>query len=704
MAATPDPRISATGRNTVTRAALPRRTVLAGAAAGTVVLGAAAATVPGLGEPLGARAQAAPDSGEYRIGLGISDITGPAAECGMMGYSQQDQTTAGIHLRPRARAFVFATGESRIVFAVAENAMIFQSVHHGVLTELARRFGDLYTEHNVLLTSTHSHAVCGGAAHDYAYNLSILGFQQQVYDAEVNGLVEAISTAHADLGPGTLTLGRSELHDASVNRSRVAFDRNPAEDRAHFPEAVDPAVTALGISKGGRQVGAITWFATHNTSMTNKNRLISADNKGYASFTHEHTDHGVRYLDGAPEFVAAFAQTNAGDMSPNLNLAPGSGPTDNEFDNTRIIGERQYEASRTALENARPSSGPVGSVFCYIDLSDITVDARFAPGGVPRHTAPPAAGVSLFAGSVEDGPGLPGGPIQEGVRHPFLESLGDPHPAVPAWLADAQAPKAVAVPFTLLPPAPWVPSVVPVQIMRIGALYLAAAGAEFTIVAGLRIRRAVADALGVGLDQVLTQGYANAYHEYVTTPEEYDAQQYEGASTLFGRNTLPAYQQEFTRLATALAAGTTVDRGPAPRDLSHLQPNFVLPPGPDTAPPGQDFGAALIQPAASYSRGARATVEFVSAHPKHNPRRNGTFLEVQRLVDARWVRVANEGEWNIRFHWSKRPPATSVAGFTWDIPGDAPTGRHRFVHYADRMAPDATLHPVIGISNEFDIT
>ncbi|NUP27078.1 MAG: alkaline ceramidase, partial [Nocardia sp.] len=239
--------------------------------------------VPGLTEPLGARAGAVPDSGEYRIGLGISDITGPAAECGMMGYSQQDQTTAGIHLRPRARAFVFAAGDQRIVFAVAENAMIFQSVHRGVLTELARRFGDLYTEHNVLLTSTHSHAVCGGAAHDYAYNLSILGFQQQVYDAEVNGLVEAIVAAHADLGPGSLVLGSSELHDASVNRSRVAFDRNPAADREHFPGAVDPAVTVLGITKGGRQVGAITWFATHNTSMTNQNRMISADNQRYAS-------------------------------------------------------------------------------------------------------------------------------------------------------------------------------------------------------------------------------------------------------------------------------------------------------------------------------------------------------------------------------------------------------------------------------------
>ncbi|QIS08627.1 hypothetical protein F5544_03565 [Nocardia arthritidis] len=304
-----------------TRMSVPRRTVLAGTVAGTAAL-----TVPVTLAASTALAPAARAAGGYLLGVGISDITGPAAECGMMGYSQLEQQTAGIHLRPRARAFIIDDGNRRIVFVVADNGMIFQSVHRGVLLELARRFGDRYTEQNVLLTSIHSHATCGGSSNDYAYNLSILGFQQQVYDAEVNGIVEAIAAADADLGPGSLAIGRGELHDASVNRSRVAFERNPIADREVFPNAIDPAVTVLSFVKGGKPVGAITWFATHATSMTNQNHLISGDNKGYASFSYEHIEHGVRYLDGAPDFVAAFPQTNAGDLSPNLNLRPGSGP------------------------------------------------------------------------------------------------------------------------------------------------------------------------------------------------------------------------------------------------------------------------------------------------------------------------------------------------------------------------------------------
>jgi neutral ceramidase len=46
-------------------------------------------------------------------------------------------------------------------------------------------------------------------------------------------------------------------------------------------------------------------------------------------------------------------------------------------------------------------------------------------------------------------------------------------------------------------------------------------------------------------------GYANAYSGYVTTPEEYDLQHYEGASTLYGPHTLAAYRQTFGMLATA---------------------------------------------------------------------------------------------------------------------------------------------------------
>ena len=116
--------------------------------------------------------------------------------------------------------------------------------------------------------------------------------------------------------------------------------------------------------------------------------------------------------------------------------------------------------------------------------------------------------------------------------------------------------------------------------MRLGPLVLIALAQEVTIVAGLRLRRAVADVLGVPTRHVLVQGYANDYAGYVTTPEEYGAQRYEGGHTMFGRWELPAYVQEVTRLARDLRDGadcktstrTPVTRSPRPARRTTTSP------------------------------------------------------------------------------------------------------------------------------------
>lgn len=648
-----------------------RRNVLAGAAAAPLALSALGAT---------ASASAAGDSG-YLVGCGIADVTGPAAENGMMGYSMPQQQTAGIHLRTRARAYVIADGSTRIAFVTAELGALFQSVHQGVMRALAAKYGDLYTERNVLLNATHTHSACGGDSHYAAYDLSILGFQQQVYDGVVDGIVEAISQAHERLAPGTIHIGRAELTDASVNRSRTAFELNPRSDKDHFPLSIDPAVTVLRFSQGGTDVGAITWFATHGTSMTNGNKLISSDNKGYAAYTWEHDHAGVRYLDGPPGFVACFAQTNSGDMSPNLELKPGAGPTDDEVENTRIIGERQFRAAKTAFDGAAETvRGPLGHRMCYVDMSTVDVAAKYAPDGKPHRTAAAAIGVSMLAGSTEDGPGLP---LPEGVKNPFIDWLGGIDAPIPAALADAQAPKVVAVPFGAMKPYPWAPEVLPLQIVRIGQFHLVAGPAEYTIVAGLRIRRTVAAELGVPLENVLMQGYSNAYSQYVTTPEEYDSQQYEGASTLFGRYTLPAYQQEFAKLAAAMRTGAAVPHGPVPRDLRgklvNFQPGVVF----DSPQLLKSFGDVLTDAKSTYQRGERVTVAFSTGHPKNDPRRGGTFLEVQRLVDGKWSRYADDGDWATRYQWARDGISASIATLSWQVPPDTSIGKYRIVHFGD---------------------
>ncbi|AII06485.1 neutral/alkaline ceramidase [Rhodococcus opacus] len=673
-----------------------RRSVLAGAAL-TPALAA-------LGSGTAAADPGTDGSDEFLVGVGISDATGPVADVGMMGYSSFEQRAEGLHQRTRARAFVFAEpGRQRVVYVCVDVCMIFQSVHDAVLARLAELHGDLYTERNVMLTAVHSHAACGGASHDYAYNLAVLGHNRQVFDAEVGGIVEAITAAHDSLAPGSVSYGRSELTDASVNRSRIAFDRNPAEDRDYYPLGIDTSMRVLRITQGGRDVGAINWFPTHGASLTNTNHLISGDNKGAAAYFWEHDHEGVRYLDDRkPHFVAAFPQTNTGDMSPNLDLRPGHGPTDDEFENTRIIGQRQVEAARTAWESASESlTGGMDSRIMYLDMANQEVGGEYTPDGRTYRTSPACVGAAMSAGSTEDGPAIPIFP--EGTTNPLVDALGGMDAPIPQWLQDAQAPKLVLVAVGLLPPDGWVPHVLKIQIIRIGGVYVVGGPAEFTIVSGLRIRRTVADRLGVPLENVIFQGYANSYASYCTTPQEYDAQQYEGGSTLFGRYTLPAYQQGFAALADALRTGRDVPRGPAPRDLSQFQP--YLGPGidRDEPPAGRVFGDVLTQPAAKVSAGEQVAVEFVTGHPRNDPRRRGTFLEIQRRVGDGWVRHADDGDWSTKYRWTPTGPNQSLARITWDVPDGTPAGRYRVQHFGNSRDAAGAITAFTGTSNDFEV-
>ncbi|MFD3439424.1 neutral/alkaline ceramidase [Streptomyces sp. NPDC058685] len=644
--------------------------------------------------------------GEYLVGRGISDVTGEAAETGMMGYSSFDQKTSGIHQRQRSRAFVVVDRASgkRVVYVNADLAMIFQSVQQGVIARLKERYGSLYGEENVLLSATHTHSGPGGYSHHVAYNLSVLGFQSGTYRAIVDGIVESVAEAHDDLKPGTISLGTGTLTNASVNRSRTAFDRNPASDRAAFPGGIDPAMTVLRFRQGDKDAGAISWFATHNTSITNKNTLISPDNKGYAAYTWEHDHEGVRYLDNSPGFVAAFPNTNAGDMSPNLNLKPGSGPTEDEFENARILGERQFDKASEVYRNAKPVTGSVDSRLSYVDMENVTVSGAYTPDQQEHRTCPAVVGASTLAGSVEDGPAIPG--FTEGMRTPVAAIIDALHIDTPSWLATCQYPKASLVPTGLLSNVhPVTPKILPLQIMKIGGLYLVAGPGEFTITSGLRVRRTVAAQLGVPLDRVLLQGYANAYSQYVTTPEEYDAQQYEGGSTLYGRYTLPAYQQEFARVAASLRTGAPLDRGTAPPDESGRQFNFQTGVVYDNPPPNSSFGSVLAPPAASYTRGQTVTVDFATGHPKNNLRRGGTFLEVQRLVNGQWVRTLDDGDWETKYRWTRLNglTGTSKATITWSIGAGAAPGTYRIVHHGDSKNLLGKITPFTGVSPTFTV-
>ncbi|NLU69379.1 neutral/alkaline ceramidase [Streptomyces sp. HNM0574] len=690
-----------------------RRKVLRTGAGAALAAGVTAAASPAQAASPAPAASEAPRA-RYLVGRGVADATGEIAEVGMMGYGRTDQQAEGLHTRLRARAFVIADPEragrggaadERVLLVIVDSPMIFESVHQEVLRRLDERYGGLYTEQNVMIAGTHTHAGPGGYSHHLLYNITTLGFHRATFDAVAEGITEAAVRAHEDLAPSELVLTHGTLHGASVNRSREAFARNPADIRSHFPDAVDPQTTLLRVERDGRPVGAVNWFATHGTSMSGDNRLISADNKGYAAYHWERETEGGDYLTGGGSgigFVAAFAQTNAGDMSPNLELQPPTTPAD--FEATRENGLRQYEAAaRQLARRGTRMGGGVASRLVRVDLSEVTVEPEFTGDGRRHRTSKPAVGAAMAAGSLEDGPAFPG--FDEG-DNPFWDAVSDSvlYQASPE-LREAQAPKGIFAPVGEMNRIyPWVQEIVPVQLMRIGGLYLIGIPGEVTIGAGLRLRRTVAEAVGAELEDVLVAGYANSYFHYVTTPEEYDAQHYEGGSTLFGRWQLPALQQTADRLARALRDGRTLPPGPASPDLSDkalsLQPGVVH----DAPGAGREFGEVLTQPRAAYRAGDRVRAVFCGAHPGNDLHRGGTFLRVERRrPGGGWRTVADDGDWSTAFRWSREGVAASQVTVTWDVPRDAEPGTYRVRYFGDAKPLAGAARPVRGTTRTFRV-
>ena len=102
-----------------------------------------------------------------------------------------------------------------------------------------------------------------------------------------------------------------------------------------------------------------------------------------------------------------------------------------------------------------------------------------------------------------------------------------------------------------------VPKAVPLMTVRIGDRMIASLPAEPTVEVGRRVKRAVlAAAARRGRDAAsIVSGLANEFIQYLTTPEEYDRQHYEGGSTLYGPYAAVCSTSELGALAGRMARG-----------------------------------------------------------------------------------------------------------------------------------------------------
>uniref|UniRef100_A0A8D1ABQ5 Neutral ceramidase n=1 Tax=Sus scrofa TaxID=9823 RepID=A0A8D1ABQ5_PIG len=593
----------------------------------------------------------------YHIGVGRADCTGQVADINLMGYGKTGQNAQGILTRLYSRAFIMAEpdGSNRVVFVSIEIGMVSQRLRLEVLNRLQSKYGSLYRRDNVILSGTHTHSGPAGYFQYTTFVLASEGFSNRTFEYMVNGIMKSIEIAHTNMKPGKIFINKGNVDGAQINRSPTSYLWNPLSERARYSSNTDKEMLLLKmVDLNGDDLGLISWFAIHPVSMNNSNHLVNSDNMGYASYLFEQ-EKNKGYLPGQELYASASQEV----------------------------------------------TGPLASAHQWVNMTDVTVWLNSTHTG---KTCKPALGYSFAAGTI-DGFGSLNFTQGTTVGDPFWDSLRDQILGKPSEeIKECQKPKPILLHTgELSKPNPWHPDIVDVQIITLGFLAIAAVPGEFTTMSGRRFREAIQEEFatyGMPNMTVVVSGLCNVYTHYITTYEEYQAQRYEAASTIYGPHTLSAYIQLFKVLAKAIATGTVANlsTGPEPPFFKQLI-NTLIPNIVDRAPTGKHFGDVLQPANPTYRMGEVVEVVFVGANPKNSAEilTHQTFLTVEKYeaTSATWQIVHNDASWETRFYWHKGLLGYSNTTIQWHIPDSAQPGIYRIRYFGHSRKQDLLKAAVI---------
>lgn len=515
----------------------------------------APARMPGAAPPPNTPAPAVPQP--LRAGAAHVDITPPPGPA-TFGHGPDSFASQGYWTRLGCRAFVFESEGAQNRHALVSCDL--GAISHVLQRETAVRLTRELHVSRLMLTATHTHA---GPAHFFenpAYSGTLSsrnpGFDPKMVDFLADRIANAVKAAIAELRPARLRWLSGSVWGLSRNRALIPFQANlqpfqsPAAPPAGLPltpaeRAIDPRLEVLEIEEAAgahAPIGLVAFFAMHPTVLPAHTRFFGGD-------THAVT---MRLLDrellqlqreraGARAPVSAIVNTNEGDMSP--VWSEGSAAETVRV-GTRLASEiQQLIRSNQPWANA-PLPVPLDSRYLEVEL---------AGGEYTRGKLCSRALLGQASGrGASDHRSTTEGLVDEGsdyAEEPDCDPVLECHRPKAPLLGPVQP---------VLISTEGFPLRVPLALQRLGDRLLAFVPAELTITAGQRVRRAVERSYGQGLrDRTLVVGLSNAFIQYVTTPEEYELQQYEGASNLYGSQTLDFLSEKFGWLAVSLRGDDT---------------------------------------------------------------------------------------------------------------------------------------------------
>lgn len=473
-------------------------------------------------------------NGKCRFGGAKCDLT-PERTLPMAGFSLSGQRGQPGTDRLWARCFYLEdlqTGDPVIwVFldlmgaSLALHQAVAHELTHSDSPGLAQRF---------VLTGTHTHTApgkfYGSSFYDRFASTGLLeGFDQVLTEGWARLIAQAILTAKNEAEPAELWLVENEVWGASYNRSIEAWRRNklPLNGPAALSEtqrAVNPLLTALVFLRAStkQHLATASFFACHGTSLGRKYEYYDRDWFGVA----------VDQVEDSHQGMVAIGGGTSGDVSPQIvvnGAALPHGPALRDEVGARV-GQKLAESIKYAVEKSQSTPGelPILPITLHSGLFEVTERDQW-----PRFQL----GVPMLKGSEDGGPSY--GPFKffaKMVGEGYTEDGGPQAPKAPA-LGGLQGTLLALLRLDLARAHPW-------HRIGLGSHLFCTMPGEPTGPAGDFLSQQLVERLEISGATIV--GYSGDYAGYFTTPEEYSAQHYEGASTLYGQSSLALFVDQVT--------------------------------------------------------------------------------------------------------------------------------------------------------------
>ena len=513
---------------------------------------------------------ARPGGAGLRVGTAKVDIT-PMPGFSMAGHGVAGKTARGYWTRLYARVIYLEGDNSDSVVLVVCSLVGIPGGLIDRIAEIVRASdgGQHIGRDQIVIAATHTHHAPGNFFTAELYNgfaAKYAGFDQRLFEFFAQRIAAGIVSAAKNPRPAVLKTGDSLVPLLARNRSFDAFLLNPESsqilrDNATLPvgepspaypdreafRAVIPRLTVLKFEARedpADTIAVAAFIAVHGTAMGHETELYNGDLFEVASHAAEqtlarrNTRPVVAVFNGAEGDVSPYWKWDHQDRSDTLRLG-------------RLLASAIVQ---------QPLDGPIPAKIDYrFDIASLPNQClRNTPTQGPWAGQRPCTALEPMMGAAAVG-GAPDGRTvfhdlgwKERVKGPRQEEgQGPKQPAfdpsifrLPQWISITR--------FTVTPSS--VPQEVALGVYRVGNVLLGTLPGEFTTVMGRRIAagiRASAQAVAMDITSVVLIGLANEYTSYTTTPEEYEMQNYEGASTLYGPITGPLIGEKLADLTAS---------------------------------------------------------------------------------------------------------------------------------------------------------